>query len=187
MPHPSLPRTLVGPRRRSVLASAAVLTGLAGCSPGSDDEEGTDAASAAVRRVRARAARDSAGLMERYDATIAAFPALADRLKPLRAEVARHARAFGWEPETAPGTDGTETEKSASPEKSGKNGGPSPSPAAATQKDALAALVTEERALADRRTAALLDVPGEPARLLASVAAAGAAHVYLLTESGNTK
>ena len=39
-----------------------------------------------------------------------------------------------------------------------------------------------ERALADRRAKALLDVPGELARLLASVAAAGAAHAYLLME-----
>jgi hypothetical protein len=36
--------------------------------------------------------------------------------------------------------------------------------------------------LADRRTKALEEVPGELARLLASVAAAGAVHVYLLAE-----
>jgi hypothetical protein len=51
-------------------------------------------------------------------------------------------------------------------------------------KDALASLAAAERELADRRAKALLDVPGELARLLASVAAAGAAHVYLLTEGG---
>jgi hypothetical protein len=48
--------------------------------------------------------------------------------------------------------------------------------------DALAELAAAERALADRRAKALLDLPGELARLLASVAAAGAAHAYLLTE-----
>lgn len=50
------------------------------------------------------------------------------------------------------------------------------------EKDALAELAAAERTLADRRTKALLDVPGELARLLASVAAAGAVHAYLLTE-----
>jgi hypothetical protein len=52
------------------------------------------------------------------------------------------------------------------------------------EKSALAELATAERTLADRRAKALMDVPGELARLLASVAAAGAAHAYLLTEAG---
>lgn len=52
----------------------------------------------------------------------------------------------------------------------------------ATEKDALKELASAERTLADQRAKALLDVPGELARLLASVAAAGAAHAYLLTE-----
>ena len=51
-------------------------------------------------------------------------------------------------------------------------------PAGAAQ--ALAALAAAERALADRRAAALLGVPGDLARLLASVAASGAGHVVLL-------
>ncbi|MDX3246150.1 hypothetical protein PV408_31340, partial [Streptomyces sp. ME18-1-4] len=57
-----------------------------------------------------------------------------------------------------------------------------PSAAPVTEQDALAGLAAAERALADRRATELLDVPGELARLLASVAAAGAAHAYLLTE-----
>ncbi|EHN75604.1 hypothetical protein SMCF_4920 [Streptomyces coelicoflavus ZG0656] len=52
----------------------------------------------------------------------------------------------------------------------------------ADEKGALGMLADAERKLADRRAGALLDVPGETARLLASVAAAGAAHVFLLTE-----
>lgn len=52
----------------------------------------------------------------------------------------------------------------------------------AREKDALADLAAAELALVDRRTKALLDVPGELARLLASVAAAGAAHAFLLTK-----
>jgi hypothetical protein len=47
-------------------------------------------------------------------------------------------------------------------------------------KTALARLAAAERALADQRAAALLDAPGELARLLASVAASGAAHAVLL-------
>ncbi|MEU4083444.1 hypothetical protein AB0F76_04060 [Streptomyces aureus] len=50
-------------------------------------------------------------------------------------------------------------------------------------KDALADLASAELALADQRTQALLEVPGELARLLASVAAAGAAHAFLLTKA----
>lgn len=61
----------------------------------------------------------------------------------------------------------------------------SPSPdslPAVDDKTALSELAAAERALADRRAVELVDVPGELARLLASVAAAGAAHAYLLTE-----
>jgi hypothetical protein len=52
----------------------------------------------------------------------------------------------------------------------------------AEPKAALAELAAAERKLADRRGKALLEVPGELARLLASVAAAGAGHAYMLTE-----
>ncbi|MCI0385176.1 hypothetical protein [Streptomyces sp. CNQ085] len=47
---------------------------------------------------------------------------------------------------------------------------------------ALAALADAERTAADALTRALDGAPPELARLLASVAAAGAVHVYLLTE-----
>ncbi|MEU3173134.1 hypothetical protein ABZ657_14515, partial [Streptomyces sp. NPDC007000] len=59
---------------------------------------------------------------------------------------------------------------------------PVPVPVPAKEKDALAGLAATEREIADRRLEALLDAPAELARLLASVAAAGAAHVFLLTE-----
>ncbi|MYR84699.1 hypothetical protein GTY41_06975, partial [Streptomyces sp. SID685] len=87
----------------------------------------------------------------------------------LRTEVAAHAAAFreGTTPTATP---------SGSPSAS-----PTPVPVPATSKDALASLAAAERALADRRAKALLDVPGESARLLAATAAAGAAHAYLLT------
>ena len=79
---------------------------------------------------------------------------------------------------------------------SGPSSSPSatPSPSASTspsasvravpadQRDALTELAAAERTLADERAKALLGLPGELARLLASVAAAGAAHAFLLTE-----
>ncbi|MEU7559923.1 hypothetical protein [Streptomyces eurythermus] len=164
MPYPPPSRTPSGPRRRTLLASAAGAALLAGCSAGADS--GDDGPSAGAR-ARARAARDSRGLLARYDAVLAAHPALTDRLRPLRAQVAAHAAAF---------EDGTKP----SPAVSKSSASAAPVPAA--EKDAVAQLAAAERALADRRAKELLQVPGELARLLASVAAAGAAHAYLLTE-----
>jgi hypothetical protein len=147
-----------------------------GCSDGTgSSEEGTAGSPSVVERVRVRAARDSRGIVERYDAVLAAHPALAERVGPLRAEAVRHAEAFGGTATTASPTASSSTSPTASP-----------SPSAAvptTEKEALAQLAAAERALADRRAKALLDVPGELARLLASVAAAGAGHAYLLTEA----
>ncbi|WP_078506936.1 hypothetical protein, partial [Streptomyces viridochromogenes] len=103
MPFPSSPRARSGPRRRSLLAVGSTALALAGCTAGSEDPGGrSDAQSAAERRARARAARDSEGLVERYDAVIAARPALAGLLRPLREEAARHARAFGGDRRKAP-------------------------------------------------------------------------------------
>ncbi|WP_155057772.1 hypothetical protein [Streptomyces blattellae] len=166
MSFPPPPRTPSGPRRRSLLISVAGSAVLTGCSAESD-ADGTGGSPPAADRARARAARDSDGLVERYDAVTAAHPALAERLRPLRAEAVRHAEAFGRA--------GAE---SASPTASAS----APAAVPTDEKAALAELAAAERALADRRAETLLDMPGELARLLASVAAAGAAHAYLLTE-----
>ncbi len=181
MPYPPPSRFPSGPRRRTLLASAAGAALLAGCSSGSDSEESTGGSPSISERVRARAARDSRGLVERYDAVVAAFPALAERLGPLRAEVVRHVEAFG------PGSGGGSSTASGAPEagEDSPSGSPSASASAtapASERDALAGLAAAERTLAERRAKTLLEVPGELARLLASVAAAGAAHAYLLTE-----
>ncbi|MFF8971983.1 hypothetical protein [Streptomyces sp. NPDC014995] len=190
MPFPPPPRTPSGPRRRTLLASAAGAALLMGCSPGSGDSDGESSGGSpsVTERARARAARDSAELVARYDAVLAAHPALAGRLAPLRAEVVRHVTAFG-------GARGTSVSPSASasapasPSPSASASGtapaaPSAPPVAvpAGEKDALTGLAAAERTLADQRVAALVGVPGELARLMASVAAAGAAHAYLLTE-----
>ncbi|MFD8154754.1 hypothetical protein ACFY3O_25705 [Streptomyces sp. NPDC001046] len=176
MPFPSSPRARSGPRRRSLLAAGPAAFVLAGCTAGDRTGPG-DGTTSAERTARARAARDSEELAARYDAVITARPALAERLRPLREETVRHARAFGGGRGASPS--GSPVSPSASPAAAS----PSPGPGVpGNDKDALAALATAERELADRRAKALLGVPGETARLLASVAASGAAHVYLLTE-----
>ncbi|MBH1934052.1 hypothetical protein I5Q34_07055 [Streptomyces sp. AV19] len=149
-------RAGTGPRRRTLLAGGAAVL-LAGCSGGRQDGA-ADERARAEERLRARAGRDSTALLAAYDATIAAHAGLAGRLRPLRAEVARHAEAFGSSAPSAP---------------------PSSS-APRDAKAALAALADAERRTADDRAAALGSASPELARLLASVAAAGAAHAYLL-------
>ncbi|MEU1479271.1 hypothetical protein [Streptomyces sp. NPDC005760] len=180
MPYPPPPRVPSGPRRRSLLASVAGGALLVGCSDGTgSSEEGTAGSPSLVERTRVRAARDSRGIVQRYDAVLAAHPGLAERVGPLRAEAVRHVEAFGETVRTA----SPSASSSASPSPSSPSPSSSSATVPATEKDALAQLAAAERALADRRAKALLDVPGELARLLASVAAAGAAHAYLLTEA----
>jgi hypothetical protein len=183
VPFPSPPRSPSGPRRRTLLASAAGAALLVGCSSGPDDSDGgTSGSPSLTERARARAARDSEGLVERYDAVLAAHPVLAELVGPLRSEAARHAEAFGagssGPSAGSPTTSEAPKAGSASPSTSPSATAPVP----ADERDALAELATAERDLADRRARELLDLPGELARLLASVAAAGAVHAYLLTE-----
>lgn len=170
-------RALSGPRRRTLLASAAGTVLLVGCS-GGDGDAGTAGGASAADRTRARAARDSRELAARYDAVLAAHPALARRLRPLRAEVVAHAAAF------AEGEEGSEGTVDTSPSPSVSSSGSAAAAVPARATEALAGLALAERELADRRAKALLAVPGELARLLASAAAAGAAHAYLLTGNG---
>ncbi|MEU6278371.1 hypothetical protein ABZ871_39195 [Streptomyces populi] len=212
MSFPLPSRAPSGPRRRTLFAAAAGAFALAGCSTAepSGDTTGGSRPSAADR-ARARAARDSVALSDRYAAVIAAHPQLAGRLAPLRAEVVRHAEAFGGggvgtsassagsaspsasasptgAPSASPSSSASASESaSASPSSSASasasaSAGASPG-VAARPKDALADLASAELKLADERTQALVDLPGELARLLASVAAAGAAHAFLLTKA----
>lgn len=177
MPFTLPSRTPSGPRRRSLLASAAGTFVLVGCSAPESSTSTTGERPSAADRVRAGAARDSETLAARYAAVITAHPPLAERLGPLRAEVVRHAEAFGSSGSSgSSGKRPSGTASSSSPSSAASPGVP------AREKDALTDLASAERTLADRRTKALLEVPGELARLLASVAAAGAAHAFLLTE-----
>ncbi|MGV9704278.1 hypothetical protein [Streptomyces sp. NPDC003483] len=194
-----------GPRRRSLFASVTGAAVLAGCSaPGPSSPAAAGRSTSAEDAARARAARDSETLAARYAAVIAAHPPLAERLDPLRTEVVRHAQAFGGgarRPSGSPSASRSAASSSASAASSpsassassaaSASSGSSASASASAggapavpvrEKDALADLASAELALVDRRTKDLLDVPGELARLLASVAAAGAAHAFLLTK-----
>ncbi|MET9408251.1 hypothetical protein ABZX90_21180 [Streptomyces sp. NPDC002935] len=197
MSFPLPSRTPSGPRRRTLLAAAAGAFALAGCSTPEPSSDTTGGSPSAADRARARAARDSTTLAGRYTAVIAAHPDLEKRLGPLQAEVVRHAKAFGG------GSAGSSVSPSASASASSSKSASAPAPGsgsasaspdvtasasaspevAARPKDALADLASAELALADERTQALVEVPGELARLLASVAAAGAAHAFLLTKA----
>jgi hypothetical protein len=167
-----------------LLVGAAGAGLLVGCSSGGEGSDVTGDGPSAVERARARVARDSEALVERYDAVIATHPDLTALLTPLRAEVVRHARAFGGGRAAGAGRTGAgRTAASASASPSGSpSSSASPSPVPESPEAALAGLAAAERKLADRRAKALLGAPGEVARLMASVAAAGAGHAYMLTE-----
>ncbi|MFC8916673.1 hypothetical protein ACFT5C_12965, partial [Streptomyces sp. NPDC057116] len=129
-------------------------------------------------------------LLARYDRVLAAHPSLTARLAPLRAAVAAHVAALGpggaspppgtATPSAAPSAPGTPEP----PARAGSTAGPATDPVPADPGVAVAELAVAARRTADAHAAALLTAPPEYARLLASVAAAGAAHAYLLTSEG---
>ncbi|MEU8622712.1 hypothetical protein [Streptomyces sp. NPDC048623] len=194
--------TTVGRRALLAAGAAGAAAALAGCTSDGDaagprKPDAAERAAAAEAALRGRSAAASRDLLAQYDAVIEGHPALAARLAPLRASAAAHVKALaegGTAP--APGPSGAAP---SSPRPSGPSGpsgaasasvstAPSPSRSLALVRvpadpaAALRNLTAAERATADTHTAALLTAPPEYARLLASVAAAGAAHAYLLTE-----
>ncbi|MEV4950244.1 hypothetical protein [Streptomyces sp. NPDC053755] len=191
--------------RRALLAAGAGVMASAGCTSGTGggprEPSAADLAARAEAALRRRSAAASASLLARYDAVLAAHPPLGTRLAPLRASVAAHTKALaeggtGDPAASAPPGDGTTAAAdgprgpAASPGAAAPSGssGVRPSapatarPVPADPAAALRELASAVRTTADAHTAALLDAPPEYARLLASVAAAGAAHAYLLTE-----
>ncbi|MET7755449.1 hypothetical protein ABZT27_12130 [Streptomyces sp. NPDC005389] len=183
--------------RRALLTagiSGAVAAALPGCSaseeprprkPGAAEVEAERVARAEAA-LRLRSVTASRALLERYDAALAAHPALAPRLTPLRRSVAAHTKALGEggttvRPATAAPSPSVTASIGVSASASARPA-PSPVPAAADPRAALQELAAAERSASDAHTAALVTAPPEYARLLASVAAAGAAHAYLLTE-----
>ncbi|MGW6464228.1 hypothetical protein [Streptomyces rubiginosohelvolus] len=156
------------------LALGAVLTGCGGDDEGAGGKKpahsGARATTAkAEKALREKAVSDSALLLARYDLVAEAHPATAAGLVPLRAAVAEHGKALA--PPRAKG------------EPKGDKAPPAPAgPVSADPKAAVRELAAAERRRADTHTEALLTAGPELARLLASVAAAAAAHAYLLTE-----
>ncbi|GAA1158271.1 hypothetical protein GCM10009654_12960 [Streptomyces hebeiensis] len=152
-------------RRGALIALGAGL--LTACSSAdTSGRDGTAEAARAEEALRRRSANTSRELLRQYDAVLARHPGERARLTPLRTAVARQVTALTPPHSTAP-----------SPSASAGTAA-----VAADPGRALRALAAAERGTADRHTAALVDAPPELARLLASVAAAGAAHAYLLTE-----
>ncbi|WP_328942268.1 hypothetical protein OG259_12010 [Streptomyces sp. NBC_00250] len=164
-----------------ISTAAAALSGCTSEAPGPRKPSAAEVEAERVARaeanLRLRSVTASRTLLERYDAALAAHPALAPRLNPLRRSVAAHAKALG---------EGGTTVRPATASPSAASAKPTPSPVpvtvAADPRTALKELAAAERATSDAHTAALVTAPSEYARLLASVAAAGAAHAYLLTE-----
>ncbi|MFK0042508.1 hypothetical protein ACIQU4_00145 [Streptomyces sp. NPDC090741] len=189
----SVPWTLPSrPSRRSLLAGAAGAAGaalLTGCSDGGGSSD-TASGVPLERRMRETAVRDSERLLERYDATAAAHPALAARLAPLRSAVSAHAGALASADAAAGRTPSSAPPSPPSPSPSSAAAGApvaSAEPVPPKPEEALTALADAERSLAEARTVTLAGAPGELARLLASVAACGAVHAYLLTSPQGDK
>ena len=178
-PHRGAPQQAQAPRprgplvsRRSLLALAAgAAVAVAGCSsdpapvPSSSSPPDPDEALAAT------VASDESQLIELYDATIAAFPALAAMITTIREEHAAHVEAVRPQGATPPTTT------------------PSASTApvvAGTQQVALANLIDAERRATGQRTQAC-EVAGSThtARLLALIAASEAGHVEFLRRASS--
>ncbi|MFF1650056.1 hypothetical protein [Streptomyces sp. NPDC058240] len=161
-------------RRGAFTATGALALGavLAGCGDGpgrGKDSARSGAATAAEQasaaraeeRIRTAAARTGLELLGGYEQVIRAHPATAAGLSPLRDAVRAHAKALAPADGQAPAL---------------------PRSRAADAEAGLKELAAAERRAADAHLAALMEAPPELARLLASIAAAGAAHAYLLTE-----
>ncbi|WP_405794212.1 hypothetical protein [Streptomyces sp. NBC_01506] len=195
-------------RRGALLAAGAAAGGLLTACSGADDDGSRDPTSAAAVRaakaLRVKSAGTSSELLRQYDAVLERHPDQAARLTPLRGAVARHVTALSppqppkegdsAKPSTAPSRSASTTPPpapssapsvgTAARDAANASSGPAPSVPAvpADPGAAVKALAAAERRTADAHADALVHAPPELARLLASLAAAGAAHAYLLTE-----
>ncbi|WP_308314980.1 hypothetical protein [Streptomyces sp. C10-9-1] len=172
-------------------AGAAGAAALTGCSSGAPPGGRTVAAVDPVRAERAlrsRLAARSTALLGEYDAVLGSHPGLAGRLGPLRAAVAAHAAALAGEsaPQRPSGPGEGSASPSGAPARPAAPSGSAPAVAAGPVPEdpgaALKALAAAERRASDEHLAAVTEAGPELARLLASVAAADAAHAYLLTK-----
>ncbi|MFB6953235.1 hypothetical protein ACFCXP_26715 [Streptomyces niveus] len=185
-------------RRGALLAVGATAGGLlTACSGGDDgaDEPRSAAAVRAEKALRVRSTRTSRELLRQYDAVLELHPDQATRLTPLRDSVALHVTALSppppkkdesGKPKPSPSESAS---ASASPDGApvGDVGGAGPTPfVPADPGKAVRELASAERRSADAHAEALVHAPPELARLLASLAAAGAAHAYLLTKGSSS-
>ena len=135
-----------------------------------------DAPPRAVRRridpddpVKAAAVADIRSVLAAYDANLAAFPTLGNRLAPLRVEHEAHLRALGASPTPAASTPAVSTPAVAS--------AVTAAPAAAAVP---AALAVREQAAAELRLQQAIQASAGLARLLAGIGAAEASHAAVL-------
>ncbi|MGP3971328.1 hypothetical protein [Streptomyces sp. 6N223] len=162
---PSGLSVVAGRLSRRVLLAGGVMAGLGGglaACTGADGGQGEEPAD--DTGLRRRAAREGSELLARYEATAEAHPGLAETLAPFRDVVAAHVAALA--------EDG----------RAGAGGGAAPG-VPAEEPEAVAALVDAERETARQRYRAVDGASPELARLLASMAAAGSAQAYLLSEA----
>uniref|UniRef100_A0AAU2VMR8 Lipoprotein n=1 Tax=Streptomyces sp. NBC_00008 TaxID=2903610 RepID=A0AAU2VMR8_9ACTN len=161
-------------RRGALTATGAIAMGavLAGCGGGAEDGGGgrkgsahadarTASAVKAETSLRKKAAGVSTSLLGQYENVLAAHPATAAGLTPLRDAVRAHVTALA--PGGKASLEFVRTRPAGSP------------------PEAVKALAAAERRASASYTEALMEAPPELARLLASVAAAASAHSYLLT------
>lgn len=172
----------VSRRRALLLAPAAVLSavGLAACT----DDEAPPAPPAPVDpddALRASAVERERALLRSYDELIAAVPALADRLRPLRGHHDEHLVALLGPPDSPsaePSTDGSRSqapEAGATEDQAPPAAGPRPSRAAALQR-----LSAEERATGEAHAADCLHASRSLAGVLASLSASELSHPVAL-------
>jgi len=171
--------------RRRVLASGLAgglgllgLLGPVGCTPSAPGTGGTPSPTVppAPDPLLAELA-DEERLLALYDAVVARHPALRPRLAAPRADHAQHVDALRRLLD-ASGTTAPPSSDAQSPVPTGTAGPPR---VAATPPAALAALRAAERAAAGSRGAAALAAPSDRAGTLASISAAEATHVVVLS------
>ncbi|MFJ5110613.1 hypothetical protein ACIQAD_08100 [Streptomyces sp. NPDC088551] len=164
--------------------TAGLLTGCSQDSPAADSPAGIARAAEIERALRVRAAGTHRELLGQYDAVLKRHPGQRERLAPLRAAVVRQLAALA--PES--GSASPAASPSAAPSAPVTAAAPAPGAPGvpAEPAAALRALAATERRTSGAHTAALMEAPPELARLLASLAAANAAHAFLLTEGSRS-
>lgn len=167
-------------------AAGGLLTACSGGDDAGSDDPGSAAAVRAEKALRVRSTRTSRELLRQYDAVLERHPDQSTRLTPLRGSVARHVTALSPPPPKKDESAKPKPSPSASASRGtpvGDDGDAGPTPSVPADPDAaVRQLAAAERRAADAHAEALVHAPPELARLLASLAAAGAAHAYLLTE-----